>query len=181
MQVTRTGMELLGERCLKAQPDTIIVMTPHGIYDESLVTIGHAGTAFGELDGDGSHVEAEFVCNTDLVTRIAAQCKELKLPICLVQSHDENNQPAPFPLDWGCLVPLWFMGANWDVKPKVVVMCPGRQIPRGELVNFGRMIAEVCEASSERIAFICSADLGHGHDADGPYGFTPVSAEFDAV
>ena len=32
-----------------------------------------------------------------------------------------------------------------------------------------------------RIAFIASADLGHAHDRDGPYGFDPAAAEFDAA
>jgi aromatic ring-opening dioxygenase LigB subunit len=30
------------------------------------------------------------------------------------------------------------------------------------------------------VALIASADHGHAHDADGPYGFDPAAAEYDA-
>jgi aromatic ring-opening dioxygenase LigB subunit len=33
---------------------------------------------------------------------------------------------------------------------------------------------------SRRISFIASADQGHGHSAEGPYGFHPESAVFDS-
>ncbi len=32
-----------------------------------------------------------------------------------------------------------------------------------------------------RVALIASADHGHAHDADGPYGFDPAAAEYDAL
>jgi aromatic ring-opening dioxygenase LigB subunit len=31
------------------------------------------------------------------------------------------------------------------------------------------------------VAFVASADHGHAHDPDGPYGFDPASAAFDAA
>ena len=42
-----------------------------------------------------------------------------------------------------------------------------------------RSIGRVAAASRKRIALIASCDHGHGHDAKGPYGFTPKSREFD--
>jgi aromatic ring-opening dioxygenase LigB subunit len=38
----------------------------------------------------------------------------------------------------------------------------------------------VIKASDKRIAFIASADQGHAHDANGPYGYDPASAKYDA-
>ena len=39
---------------------------------------------------------------------------------------------------------------------------------------------ELADATGERrVAFIASADHGHGHTPDGPYGFAPESAEYD--
>ena len=32
-----------------------------------------------------------------------------------------------------------------------------------------------------RVALVASADWGHAHDPNGPYGFDPASAEFDAM
>ena len=33
---------------------------------------------------------------------------------------------------------------------------------------------------ARRVALIASADNGHAHDLDGPYGFDPAAAAFDA-
>jgi aromatic ring-opening dioxygenase LigB subunit len=38
----------------------------------------------------------------------------------------------------------------------------------------------VIKESSQRIAFIASADQGHTHDPNGPYGFDPAAAQYDA-
>lgn len=50
-----------------------------------------------------------------------------------------------------------------------------------ELVNFGKIIAEAAEASKKKAAFVASADQGHAHDKNGPYGFSPASAKYDRL
>src|SRR5437762_176047 len=61
----------------------------------------------------------------------------------------------------------------------VVVVAPARDLP-GELhVRAGGAIARAANASPKRVALVASCDYGHGHDPNGPYGFTPKSKEFD--
>src|SRR5262249_44390846 len=67
----------------------------------------------------------------------------------------------------------------WKKPPKVVIICPSRSISRRQLMEFGRVTAETAGNSSKKIALICSADQGHGHDASGPYGYAPTSASYD--
>ena len=43
----------------------------------------------------------------------------------------------------------------------------------------GAAIARAARESGKRVALIASCDHGHGHDAKGPYGYTPKSKEFD--
>jgi aromatic ring-opening dioxygenase LigB subunit len=85
------------------------------------------------------------------------------------------------PMDWGALIPLWFFGAQERNKPKVVIVTPSREIPLTQLVDFGRVIAEVAESSQRKVAFVASADQGHAHDEKGPYGFHPASKEYDEL
>ena len=61
-----------------------------------------------------------------------------------------------------------------------MVACPARDLPRQALVDFGEALADAADQTGRRVALIASADQGHGHAADGPYGFTPVSAQYDA-
>src|SRR5205814_911361 len=60
-----------------------------------------------------------------------------------------------------------------------VVVAPARDRPDEEHVRAGTAIARAASGSSKRVALIASCDHGHGHDAQGPYGFTPRSKEFD--
>ncbi len=60
--------------------------------------------------------------------------------------------------------------------PRVVVVAPARDRPLEEHLRLGEAIA----ALPGRVALIASADNGHAHDADGPYGFDPAAAAYDA-
>jgi aromatic ring-opening dioxygenase LigB subunit len=82
-----------------------------------------------------------------------------------------DSASAEFPLDWGTEVPLTFIRAR-----KVVVVSPARDRPLEEHLRLGEAIA----ALPGRVALIASADNGHAHDADGPYGFDAAAAEYDA-
>jgi aromatic ring-opening dioxygenase LigB subunit len=55
-----------------------------------------------------------------------------------------------------------------------------RLLPFTTHYEFGRAIGRVIKESTQRIAFIASADQGHAHSAGGPYGFDPAAAQYDA-
>ena len=77
-------------------------------------------------------------------------------------------------MDWGTLIPLAFVP-----ETPVVVVSPARDRPLAEHVELGRAIASAAAASGKRVALVASADHGHAHDPDGPYGFDPAAAEYD--
>jgi len=182
MAVTRASMEELGRRFLAAKPDTIVVLTPHGTQVAGCVTVGANELAAGSLDSeDGARVSADFPVDLGLVEALLNRAAERDVPILPLAFADEDRNPLPFQLDWGAFIPLWFMGAKWEKRPEIVVLCPSRALPRTVLIDSGRVIAEVCAESERRVALICSADQGHGHDESGPYGFATDSAEYDAA
>jgi aromatic ring-opening dioxygenase LigB subunit len=78
---------------------------------------------------------------------------------------------AEMPLDWGTEVPLDFLRAK-----RVVVVSPARDRPLEEHVRAGSALRLL----PGRLGLVASADHGHAHDADGPYGFDAAAAEYDA-
>jgi aromatic ring-opening dioxygenase LigB subunit len=82
-------------------------------------------------------------------------------------------------MDWGTLVPLWFVTKGRKNDPRVVIVTPSREIPLSENYEFGRVIAELAEKKSKRYVFIASADQAHAHRKSGPYGFSRAAAEYD--
>jgi aromatic ring-opening dioxygenase LigB subunit len=82
-------------------------------------------------------------------------------------------------MDWGVLIPLWVMGGRSTPQVPAVVVSPARDRPLEEHVRAGQALARAAAASPKRIALIASADHGHAHDPDGPYGFDPAAAAYD--
>ena len=41
------------------------------------------------------------------------------------------------PLDWGAVVPLWFLGARWPTPPSIISMTPSRALTLKQLYDFG--------------------------------------------
>jgi aromatic ring-opening dioxygenase LigB subunit len=82
-------------------------------------------------------------------------------------------------MDWGTLVPLWFVAKEERVKARTVIVTPSREIPLGENTAFGMAIGAMAEKRKKRFAFIASADQAHAHKKSGPYGYHPSAAKYD--
>lgn len=167
---TRAAMGLMREALQASRPDALAVITPHGIYVDSVITIGVDQTARGELDA----LIVEARTDIDLVSAWAAAASSLQVPIVPVSTGEDC---VPFPLDWGVTIPIALLDP--DGRLPIAVACPGRSLTRSHLIDFGEALAIAAGGTPSRIALIVSADQGHGHAADGPYGFAPGSAEYD--
>jgi aromatic ring-opening dioxygenase LigB subunit len=151
----RTAMEELGRRCAAAEPETVIVVTPHNVH----------------VDGHFAVVTAARVGEWETDRELARQLLGIELPILGVSYGGNDPAQAEMPIDWGTEIPLQFVSA-----PRIVVVCPARERSLEEHVRLGEAIA----ARPGRHALIASADHAHAHHADGPYGFDPAAAVYDA-
>ena len=85
------------------------------------------------------------------------------------------------PLDWGSLIPLWYLGGRHEPPVPVVIVAPARDRSVDEHVAAGSAIAAAVARSGRRVALVASADQAHTHDADGPYGFSPAARTHDEL
>jgi len=176
--VTRRGMEELGRRYERTRPDVAIVLTPHNIHVEGAMAVVTAGWIAGSLEG-AADVALRVRTDREIAIACADAIASAGIPVSRVSYGANDAVAASFPMDWAVLVPLWFMGGRADPPVATVVIAPARDLSYEQHVAAGRAIARVAAASSARIALIASCDHGHGHDPNGPYGFTPKSREFD--
>jgi len=151
----RVAMEELGRRFAAAAPEVAVVVTPHSVH----------------VDGHFAVVTAGKVGEWETDAKAAAALLGAPLPVLGVSYGGNDSTTADFPVDWGTEVPLAFMAA-----PRVVVASPARDRPLEEHLRLGEEIA----ALPGRVALVASADNGHAHQSDGPYGFDPAAAEYDA-
>jgi aromatic ring-opening dioxygenase LigB subunit len=175
---TRRGMQELGRRSERARPDVAIVLTPHNIHVEGAMAVVVAGTVAGALEGHPA-VALKSPVDRPLALAVRDAIAAAGIPVVGVSYGANDAAAAGFPMDWAVLVPLWFMGGRADPAIRVVVIAPARDLTYEQHVAAGRAIAAAAEASGSRVALIASCDHGHGHDENGPYGFTPKSREFD--
>ena len=176
--VTRRGMAELGRRFDRAEPEVAVVLTPHNIHVDGAMAVITAGTVAGALDGHPD-VALRIAVDRPFALAIRDAIAAEDIPVAGVSYGANDAAAASFPMDWAVLVPLWFMGGRSSPPVPAVVVAPARDLPYERHVAAGRAIAKAAAASGKRVALIASCDHGHGHDAKGPYGFTPRSKEFD--
>jgi aromatic ring-opening dioxygenase LigB subunit len=181
---TREAMEEVGRLMSEARPETVVVLTPHGVRVTGAVCVMTTERAVGTLEGEHGEgpINVDMAVDTELAQRIAEQAARVyKVPIATAIYGASGGDGCFTPLDWGAVVPLWFLGARWPTPPSIVSITPSRRLTLRQLYDFGTAVAEVATESGRRVALVASADWGHAHSAEGPYGFDPASAEFDAM
>jgi aromatic ring-opening dioxygenase LigB subunit len=184
--VTRAAMEELGRRMAAAQPETIVLITPHGHRVDGAFSLLNNERVRGELasegDASGGGFTLVFEVDKELNAAIVEAAQTLQVPVTRIGYAVPDDPTFWQPLDWGASVPLWFMGAMLHPRPKVVIACADRgHMPWELFAPFGRAIRQASESIGRNIALIASADLGHAHDAKGPYGYDVASQQFDTV
>ena len=183
---TRLAMEELGRRVAAVNPEAIVLVTPHGHRIDNCFSLLNnkrvQGTLGPEPESNGNSFTLTFEVDRELNNAILEEAQVLGVPVSRVYFAVDDDTNFYMQLDWGALVPLWFLGAPVNPLPKVVIACPDRnKLDWGLSAPFGLSIRKAAEKRNRRIVFIASADLGHAHDANGPYGYDIASQEFDTA
>ena len=179
---TRAAMAELGRRFDAAGPEAVIVLTPHTVHVEGAMAVVTAGRAAGTLAQWGAaEVELGVPVDTELAAQVRDAVRAAGIPVVGVSYGGNNPWEAVMPLDWASLIPLWWMGGRSEPQVPAVIVSPARDLSTEAHLRAGAAITAAVAASGRRVGLIASCDHGHGHLADGPYGFRPESAVYDAL
>jgi aromatic ring-opening dioxygenase LigB subunit len=172
---THEALAELGRRFAAAEPDATIVLTPHNVHVDGHFAVVLAGTLAGRL----AEVELSCPVDVELAATVVVALHDEGVPVVGASFGANDPGAATAPMDWGVLIPLWYMGGRSDPQVPAVVVSPARDRTLDEHVRAGRAIAQAAAGSGKRVALIASADHGHAHDPEGPYGYDPAAAEYD--
>ncbi len=183
---TRLALEELGRRMAAALPETVVLITPHGHRVDGAFSLLNnqrvRGTLEAEEAGNANSLTLSFQVDQEFNMALRTRAGELGVPVARIGYAVPDEEAFVQELDWGALIPLWFLAAPLVPRPKVVIACPDRgNLPWDLFPAFGEAIRLAARTTGRRIALIASADMGHAHDFNGPYGLDPASAEFDAA
>jgi len=177
---THAALEELGRRFEAARPEATIVLTPHNVHVEGHFAVVLAGMLAGRLaEFDAPEVELSCPVDLELATQTIVALHDEGVPVVGASFGANDPGAATAPMDWGVLIPLWLMGGRSDPQVPAVVVSPARDRSLSEHVRAGQAVARAAGESGKRVALIASADHGHAHDPEGPYGFDPAAATYD--
>lgn len=192
---TRAALGVVERRVAELGVDVVVVVTPHGIRVDGMVALASTARAAGTLRHAGRVVETNVDLDGPLTEAIAAAAHARSVPVAMVGFAGNSWAESAVPLDWGTMVPLWFLGhgrsapGRGDVladppempqSPAVVIAAPSRVLPRERLVTFGEALTEAAARDVRRIAVVASCDWAHTH-VGGRYGESPAARAVDAA
>ena len=179
--ITQRGMKSLARLFASSRADTVVIATPHNVHISGTLGVVVAGRVAGHLNGAPPAISLDLVSDSAFAWRVLAAFGEAGLPSVGISFGGNDPANAVAPMDWGTLIPLWFMGGRRRPAVHVVVVTPARDLGADAHIRAGIAIAEAAAASRRRIAVVASADHGHAHDPNGPYGFDPAAREYDEL
>lgn len=170
---TYDAMEKLAKELAAAEPDTIIIISPHMIHYPNFFNVCGMERLYGTFQHFGwKDFEWHGNNNLELAEELADKLEDEELPSILY-----NNQEASYELDHGVTVPLYFINNQIEYPYKLLPVSYSLS-SRAENYTFGEIIASVCKKrAGERIAMIASGDLSHRLLENHSGQFTPK--EFD--
>ena len=176
---TRAGMEEMSRRFAAARPDVAVLLTPHNVHVTGSMAIIGAGSIAGSLSGAAQPVTLHGPIDRVLSYALRDALVTGGIPVAEVSYGGNDAASATMPMDWATLVPYWFLGGRMSPPVPLVVLAPARDLSAEDHIQAGRIIAASVRDSGKRVALIASADNGHAHDANGPYGYSPNAKEYD--
>ncbi len=178
---TRAGMRVLARRILESHPQTIVIASPHNLRLVSRIAVVVSENSSGTLRGSSNRsVSLRARCDVDFGKILVRQSEKAGLPVVGANYGTAAGSSSDMQMDWGTLVPLWFVLKEQRLKSRILIVAPSREIPLRMNFVFGRLLGRLMNRDRKsKFAFIASADQAHAHSRSGPYGFSPAASKYD--
>ncbi|MCX5749957.1 MAG: AmmeMemoRadiSam system protein B [Candidatus Saganbacteria bacterium] len=166
---TKKALEAASKKLKTLNPDTVIIITPHGEISQTTVHVYSSHIFEGDFGQFGaSQVKVSCKGDTELGRRIVKEASATKI-FCaeIAESY----------LDHGIMVPLHYIqsaGFKGRLLPVAISFSSLK-----ELFEFGRIMQSAVKASGENVAIVASADMSHRLKKDSPNGYSEKGAVFD--
>ncbi len=177
---TRESVRKIARDIRDVRPHTILIASPHNLRLQDNIAIVTTENSTGRLNGPkGRSVTLRLMCDREFAQDLLEESTRKGLPVVGANYRTAEGPASDMPMDWGTLVPMWFVAKEERVKARAVIVAPSREIPLKENIALGKTIAEMAEKRKKRIVFIASADQAHAHKKSGPYGYHRSAAKYD--
>ena len=178
IQATIVAVEKVATNLKEYNPQTVVVITPHGPVFEDAASISIHPRLRGTLAAFGApEVSLGFETDGLLVRHIVKKCERLGINLVELTDDLAKTYRLNLELDHGALVPLYYL-QKAGFKGQLVHLSMG-MMPYEEMYTFGKAVQAAISMLDKRIIVIASGDLSHRLTPDAPAGYSPQGAEFD--
>ena len=160
------------------QPETIVIITPHGVMFRDAISI----SLENQIEGNLSRFRAKEInikkeIDIELTKEIIKKAKKENIDTIEINSKNLNQYHRQFELDHGTIVPLYFIEQKYQNYQLVhITYSPANNL---ELFKFGTLIKESINQLKRKSVIIASGDLSHCLTKDGAYPYSPKGKIFD--
>jgi AmmeMemoRadiSam system protein A/AmmeMemoRadiSam system protein B len=178
IQSTSEACKKVGLEIKESKPDTIVIISPHGVMFSDAIAISNEPEIEGSLaQFRAGNVNLAKKIDLELTDEIMKLAKEDDISVTYVNSGLLSKYRRSFELDHGAIVPLYFVEQAYsDYQLVHITYGPLKDL---DLFRFGMKVREAVEHLNRKVVMIASGDLSHRLTEDGPYPFSPKGKEFD--
>lgn len=179
VEPTVQALQDLGRTIAKFEPETLVIISPHGPLLRDSMAIGLAPEADGDFGNFGApEIKLSVRCDVELAAAIQGVCSRVAIQVTPVDRYTRPDSDGQvYTLDHGAAVPLHFLlPLVGDVR---VVLLGYSWQPRATHLAFGQRVRQACEESGKRVVYVASGDLSHRLTKTAPAGYDPQGQVFD--
>lgn len=161
-QKTIDALEQVAREMAQHQPDTAILISPHGPAQPDAFAILVGPDANGSLDAwDAPQVTFAFQNDVEAASLIREEAQRAGVPLEPLERWSYRDSVGRWcdGLDWGCTVPLYYLRPGLG-EAKLVPLCVS-YLPPQQHFALGQAVARATERLGKRVVIIASADLSH--------------------
>lgn len=163
--------ETAAERILESEPDTIVIVTPHGEAYADYIQLSSGPQASGDLANFNDAADRfQVQYDEELVREAEKIANQNGVPMGTLGRQMQD-------LDHGTMIPLYFL-RNRNPEIRFVRVSAGGP---SDLLHYqaGEILTEAASKLGRKIAVIGSGDLSHCQKAGTHYGFKAGGPQYD--
>lgn len=167
LYLTNDAFFKLSEKLSLINPDTILIISPHGLLQNNAFTLNLNPSYAANFEDFGDFsTKKTWPGNVGLSYQIR-EALETSAPLQLIS---ECN------LDHGSSVPLFMLTEK--IQPKIIPLNYSG-LNNSAHFEFGQQLGKILQARKRKIAIIASGDLSHRLTKNAPAGYSAKGKKFD--
>ncbi|HWR38147.1 MAG TPA: AmmeMemoRadiSam system protein B [Patescibacteria group bacterium] len=175
---TVEAVEQVARILQKDNPETVVLITPHGPVFQDAVAVSLHPRLLGNLSAfSAPEVALGFATDSLMVRQICHNAERLGINLVELTEDLARTYRVPLQLDHGALVPLYYLHKA-GFKGQLVHLSVG-MLSYTEMYTFGKAVQAAIGDLDKPTAVIASGDLSHRLLPGAPAGYDPRGAEFD--